>query len=209
MTVEHLIDEYQAKGMISPEMADRLREVYRNETASNPVKAPKVVATLLKYYSSHTVGPSEIVRRRRPARTSVRVLSAAVGAVLGLAAVGFVLLLHSSLFNPTTLSAKVAIVAVIIGAVGGAALGWKFKPERLRRMLDAASLSTRAWIAWGVVWTAGTVIAFTLFALFRRYESLNWRARDVIWFVLIWAGPIVAGWAITRLVAWVVRGRSG
>jgi hypothetical protein len=65
----------------------------------------------------------------------------------------------------------------------------------------------RAWIAWGVVWTTVILLAFTVFDPFHRYSFYWWQSQDVVWFLMLWVGPILGGWALAHLVRWVANGR--
>jgi hypothetical protein len=158
-----------------------------------------------------------------PVPTRVKALQAiigcAAGAGIGLATtyalIGFfwflVELTGATRVRVRVVGVLVVFAAPIIGAVVGAAVGWNFDTRsavrRLQAFLDNASLRDRAWIAWGAVWTGVIVIAFTLFDPLGRYAFRYWQPNDLLSLAVVWIGPIIGGWIVTRLLAWVASGR--
>lgn len=240
MTVEQIIADYQAKGILRPEMADWLRNIYTYEMTKHgdDAQARRVLSVLLnrtaeehrqKVTEARAVVEGAIARKIlvRPAvPTSVRVLQAVAGSVAGaIAAVSaifvffyVVVFLIELIFGSTSGRIRIpakgilaVLIAPIAGAVIGAMFGWRFDVrdavDGIRRFLDAASILDRAWLAWGAMWSAFTVIAFALFDPFGRYSFHSWLPRHLMWFAVIWIGPIAGGWLVTRLVRWVANGR--
>jgi hypothetical protein len=240
MTIEQLISEFQAKGILRPEVAVWIRNVYNYEMSKHgdDGRARRVLVELLsrtpeehrqKIAEARATVADAIARKplvRSPVPTFVKVLQAAVGCAAGAVAamvtvfVFFysVMYLIEMIFGSTPSRVRVplkgalaALVAPIAGAVLGGAFGWRFDArgaaDRLQRFLNTISMLHRACIAWGVVWTAVFLIAFTLFDPFDYYSFRYWGPRDLVRFALLWVGPIVGGWVIARLVQWVSSGQ--
>lgn len=165
------------------------------------------------------------LKRSRPS-TTIRAAQALLGGLLGalaaaLAVLAFFLVLmllielvFGSPIGRVRVPAKAllaVVVAPIAGAILGGLYGWNLDAnaarERLRGMLDAAPIFDRAWMAWAVVWTGGTLAAFVFFKPFDRSSVRYWRTDDWLSFAAIWVLPIAAGWVIARLVRWVAAGR--
>lgn len=160
---------------------------------------------------------------RAPAPESGKVLQAIVGAVVGslAATAALFVLLHivmslvegsgATRIRVPVKGVLAVLIAPIAGAVIGALIGWRFDArvasDTLQRFLNTAPMLDRAWIAWGGVWTSVLLVAFTLFDPFGRYSFGQWRSGDVMWLVVVWAGPIVGGWVVARLVRWIASGR--
>lgn len=106
--------------------------------------------------------------------------------------------------------ALAVFIIPIAGAVWGAALGWNLHQHdigsRVRKLVDTSSMIDRAWIAWGVVWSAGLAILIPTLGPFWRSSRYWYIEHDGIQTVLWWIIPIIGGYVVSRLVAWVMRG---
>jgi hypothetical protein len=158
--------------------------------------------------------------------TAQRVGQALLGGLIGAALATFavlaffflLLLLIEIVFGSPASRVRIpakAVLAVILAPIAGAIIGglygWNLNAgevaDRLRNLLDRASIFDRAWIAWSIVWSGGTLAAFTFFKPFSRSSISYWRSDDWLSFAAIWIFPILGGWLIAKLVRWVVAGK--
>jgi hypothetical protein len=161
-----------------------------------------------------------------PPPTLIRLMTALIGGILGLIiviALGFAILfltgsLIEAIFGPirvVRVGAKAGLILIVVplaGAVWGFVVGWNFHEygfgTKLRPYLsiDHGSMLDRAWMAWAAIWT----IILTLIILMRGAFWRNgyyWHANyDALPTFLWWLFPIVGGFLMSRIFAWVMRG---
>jgi hypothetical protein len=156
--------------------------------------------------------------------TPIRAILALVGAVLGFVvtvAVGAMILYVLSLIwqalfgvsrmRRAPLGAALAVFLVpLAGTVWGAAIGWNLHQyqfgDRVRTFLDARTMIDRAWMAWAIVWTAALGLIVPTFGAFWRGSRYWYLDNDGIATLLWWLLPIIGGFIVSRLVAWVMKG---
>lgn len=159
-------------------------------------------------------------------KTPVRVVLAIVGGLVGLsitfvvgAAILYMLALAlEAIFGPyrvRRVGGKVVLALIIIpiaGAIWGMVLGWNFHQYKFGARLmtqlaiDVDSIWNRAWIAWAGFWTAAMIVMVATLGAFWRDSYYWYFERDALPTLLWWLGPIVGGFALSRTVAWVMRG---
>jgi hypothetical protein len=239
ISVEEIIADFQAKGQISSERAEWLCGIYRYELAQhgNEATARRALLDQLtrtpELRQQAVVGARAIVldtvlkkSSKRPLPTTMRILQAVIGVVLGAAlatGVAFVLiygllLVIKMIFGtmPSHFRAPIkGLVAVALAPIAGAVLGgmygWSFDARVAKvtvgLFLNSSPAIDRAWIAWGVVWTGVVLFTFAVFDPFDRSRFRYWYDDDWLKLGAIWIVPIIGGWAVAKLVSWVAAGR--
>ncbi len=239
-TVEETIRDFEARGMITADRAERALAVYKYEMDrhGDDAEARRVLAELFRRTpEEHRQKAAEaraivmdgiikaLERQRRPVSTPIRFLQALIGGLVG--AVGAVLAVYVALVIVTLLIQAVfgaptgrvrsmgkaglaLLIAPVAGGIVGALYGWSFDRRivavKLRRALSNASMLDRACIAWAVVWTMIAFVGIGFIDFVSRSSFYWWKVEDYVRALMIWLGPIVGGWVISKLVRWVMRG---
>lgn len=136
-------------------------------------------------------------------------LGVVVGLVVGFSAVALIVLgigHELSERSGMKLIAVLTIAGAYVGLSSGPHVKWHELLASLRTYLNTRSMIDRACMAWAVVWTAAIAVLVPAFGPFWRNSRYWYLERDGIATALWWLLPIIGGFVVSRLVAWVMRG---
>jgi hypothetical protein len=156
----------------------------------------------------------QIVTSKPTARQFLRFLGRiAFGASVGLA-IGFgaiALMVFGFEYDPSRragerLMAMMTIAGAFVGFSWGPRVSAREMSDALRLYFDSRGMMDRAWIAWAAVWLAAFSILIVVFGPFWRNSRYWDMERDGLATVFWLLCPIIGGFIVSRLVAWVMRG---